>query len=197
MGIETDKYRLNNRYYFKYQTKELNGLSHLTGKAIIHFKKDFRASYLIGRKYEDLLFIKELRHQRMSVGDFPGYNTVRVSFGLLSVIVHQQIPSWKASLSNVSGIYLITETKKGMQYVGSAYGGEGLWQRWSTYIKSGHGYNKELKDLLKLKGKDYTKNFQFSILEICDLNASEESVIEREVHWKEVLKTRDFGLNKN
>ena len=66
MGIETNKYSLNNRYYFKYQTKELNGLSHLTGKAIIHFKKDFRASYLIGRKYEDLLYIKELRHQRKS-----------------------------------------------------------------------------------------------------------------------------------
>ncbi len=102
LGIETDKYRLNNRYYFKYQTKELNGLNHLTGRAIIHFKKDFRASYLIGCKYEDVLFIKELRQQRMSVGDFPGYNSIRISFGLLGVIFNQQIPSWKAALSNVS-----------------------------------------------------------------------------------------------
>jgi len=197
IGIETDKYRLNNKYYFKYQTKELKGLDHLTGKAIISFKKDFRASYLIGKKYEELLFIKELRGQRMSVADFPGYNSVRVPFGLLNVIVNQQIPSWKASLGNVSGIYLITDTKKGMQYVGSAYGGNGLWQRWSTYVKSGHGHNKELKVLLKNKGKDYSDNFQFSILEICDLNASEESIIQREIHWKEVLKTREFGLNKN
>ena len=197
LGIETDKYRLNNRYYFKYKTKELNGLDHLTGKAIIQFKKEFRASYLIGKKYENVLFIKEIREQRMSVGDFPGYNKVRLSFGLLNVIITQHIPTWKGALSNVSGVYLITDRKNGMQYVGSAYGGEGLWQRWSVYIKSGHGHNKELKVLLKSKGKDYYLNFQFSILEICDLNASEESIIEREVHWKEVLKTREFGLNKN
>ena len=57
--------------------------------------------------------------------------------------------------------------------------------------------SESLKSLLNAKGKDYALNFQFSILEICDLNASEDSIIGREVHWKEVLKTREFGLNKN
>ena len=54
-----------------------------------------------------------------------------------------------------------------------------------------------LKKLLNTKGKDYSQNFQFSILEVSDLNKNKESVIDREVHWKEVLKTREFGLNKN
>jgi hypothetical protein len=197
LGIENKKYREGNKYYFKYKTKELSSLEHLTGRAIINFKKNFRASYLIGKKYEDVLFIKELREKRMSVGDFPGYNSVRLSYNLLKVIINQQNPSWKCALSSVAGVYLITDTKKGMQYVGSAYGGDGLWQRWAIYAKSGHGHNKDFKALLKAKGKDYALNFQFSILEICDLNASEEYVIGREVHWKEVLKTREFGLNNN
>lgn len=42
IGIETDKYRLNNKYYFKYQTKELKGLDHLTGKAL---KKKLRMKF--------------------------------------------------------------------------------------------------------------------------------------------------------
>lgn len=197
LGVDNKTHRQGNKYYFKYRTKEISGLNHLTGRAIISFEKNFRASYLIGKKYEDDLFIKELREKRMSVGDFPGYNSVRISYNLLRVIIHQQNPSWKGALCNVAGVYVITDTKKGMQYVGSAYGGDGIWQRWYSYVKTGHGHNKDLKSLLNAKGKDYALNFQFSILEICDLNSSEDSIIGREVHWKEVLKTREFGLNKN
>ena len=60
-----------------------------------------------------------------------------------------------------------------------------------------HGGNKEIKALLKNKGYNYSSNFQFSILEICDLNASKDYIISRESHWKNVLLTRKFGLNKN
>ena len=197
LGIENEKYKREGKQFIKYKTKELNGLEHLTGRAIINFEKNFRASYLIGKKYEDKLYIKELKEKRMSVGDFPGYNSVRLLYNLLKVIINQDNPSWKGALSSVAGIYLITDINKGMHYVGSAYGGDGLWQRWANYVKNGHGHNKDLKSLINSKGKDYALNFQFSILEICDLNASEELVIKRENHWKEVLKSREFGLNKN
>ena len=197
LGLENKKIRQDGKFFFKYNTKIIKGLEHLTGRAIIHFEKNFRASYLIGSKYEDRLHVSELRELKMSVGDFPGYNSVRLSYNLLKLITSDQNPSWKGALSNVAGVYVITDTQKGGQYVGSAYGGEGLWQRWQEYAKSGHGKNKDLKALLKSKGKDYSNNFQFSILEICDLNASEEIVLNREIHWKEVLKTREFGLNKN
>ena len=56
-----------------------------------------------------------------------------------------------------------------------------------------HLTGKDLKVLLKTRWKDYALDFQSSILE----NASEESIIIRDVHWKEVLKTREFRLNKN
>lgn len=183
--------------YFIYNTKEIRGLEHLIGKAIVNFNKTFRASYLIGKKYGDELVLCELREQRMSVGEFPNYNAVAISFNMLGTIVRERNPSWKAALANVSGVYLITDTSDGRLYVGSAYGGLGFWQRWSEYVKTGHGGNKELSILLKSKGKSHRQFFQFSILETCDLRADAETVIARESHWKKVLTSREHGLNSN
>jgi len=92
---------------------------------------------------------------------------------------------------------VITDKTTGKQYVGSAYGGEELWQRWTVYASSGHGGAKELRALLRKKGVDYASNFQFSLLEVCGINANPEDVIARECHWKDVLMTREFGLNWN
>ncbi|GAG38250.1 unnamed protein product, partial [marine sediment metagenome] len=143
------------------------------------------------------LIVSEIRDQRMSVGDFPGYNAVLLSYRLLCTIVREDLPSWKSVLSNVSGVYIITDNKTGKHYIGSAYGGDGIWQRWVRYAENGHGGNKELKQLLKKRGKGYVQNFQLSILEICDLNASEDYVVSRESHWKDVVRSREFGYNKN
>tara|TARA_B110000116_G_scaffold255088_1_gene253138 strand:+ start:92 stop:922 length:831 start_codon:yes stop_codon:yes gene_type:complete len=197
LSLDKSEVKVGDRMFFKYNTQLVDGLEHLTGRAIIFFEKNFRASYLIGSKYENDLFISELREKEMNVGDFPGYNSVRLSYNILKLIINEKNSSWKGALSNVSGIYVITDTNTGKHYVGSAYGGEGLWQRWSEYSRTGHGNNKELKKILKSSEKEYASNFQFSILEICDLNGNEENVIDRESHWKEVLKTRDFGLNEN
>jgi hypothetical protein len=41
------KRREGKRTWFHYSTKELKGLEHLTGRAIVQFDKKFRASYLI------------------------------------------------------------------------------------------------------------------------------------------------------
>jgi len=195
LGVKQRKLRKKTRFY--YSTKELDGLDHLTGRAIIQFEKNFRASYLRGEKYADNLIVSEMRDQRMSVGDFPGYNAVLLSYRLLCTIIREDLPSWKSALSNVSGVYIITDNKSGKQYIGSAYGGKGIWQRWTSYAKNGHGGNKELKQLIKQKRKDYIQNFQLSILEVCDLNSSEEYVVSRETHWKDVMRTREFGYNSN
>jgi group I intron endonuclease len=133
----------------------------------------------------------------MSVEDFPGYNKVLITFRQLCIIIREEITSWKAALKSVSGIYIITDTKNGKVYIGSACGEQGLWQRWATYAKNGHGGNKDLKALLKKKGAGYPKNFQFSILEVTDLNANEEHIIERENHWKNLLMSREYGYNQN
>ena len=54
-----------------------------------------------------------------------------------------------------------------------------------------------MRALFKEKGIEYVYDLQWSILEVCDLNASEDHVLDREGHWKEVLRSREFGYNKN
>ena len=182
---------------FLYKTTEISGLDHLTGKAIISFNKKFRASYLRGENFGDQLAVSEIRRQRMTIGEFPGYKAVLLSFPMLRTVVREGNPSWKAALSSVAGVYVMADTQTGELYVGSAYGGDGIWQRWAAYAKNGHGGNKEIREIIKQEGDDYAANFQFSVLEVCDLNSSNDFVISRETHWKNVLLTREFGLNRN
>ncbi len=189
--------RVSNRPGFHYSLKPISGLEHLAGRTIIDFTKSFRASYLVGKKHEDRMIVLSMREERMSIADFPGFNSVRLSFEMLKSIIRQNNPSWRAALANVAGVYMIVDVSTGNQYVGSAYGGVGIWQRWSMYAKSGHGENKELRQLLRAKGDEYANNFQFSLLEVCDINANPDYIISRESHWKDVLLTRKFGLNRN
>lgn len=182
---------------FIYELTRLSGLEHLDGRTIVDFEKAFRQSYLVGPTHENNLIVNSIREERMSIADFPGFNAVRLSFDLLQAVIRQDNPSWRSALANIAGVYLITDTETGLQYVGSAYGGVGLWQRWSEYAKSGHGGNKELRQLLRTNGADYAKHFQFSLVEVCDINANPDYTISRESHWKDVLMTREFGLNAN
>ena len=59
----------------------------------------------------------------------------------------------------------------------------------------------ELRKLLEGANKDdpnyARKYFQFSILEICNLNMDDEYVLGRETHWKNALLSRSIGLNRN
>ena len=187
----------HNRAGFTYITEEVLGLDHLVGHAIVIFQKDFRASYLIGSKYEEKLEIAAIRNQRMTIGDFPGYKSTLLSMVKLRTVINECHPSWYSALSSVGGVYLITDNTTGMMYVGSAYGDEGIWSRWSNYANNGHGGNVELKQLLSKKSAVHAEQFQFSILEICDIDSAKESIIGRETYWKTVLRTREFGLNNN
>lgn len=183
--------------WFEYSTSEIPGVDHLTGRAIVVFNKNFRASYLNGERYVDQLIVKEIKAERQSIGDFPGYNKVCLPFRSLKTVVRQQLQTWRTALRNVAGVYLIADTTTGRQYVGSAYGDAGIWQRWCSYADNGHGGNKELRDLLKEEGETYAFNFLFTILEVIDVNASMEYVTDRECHWKDALLTRQYGYNCN
>ncbi len=182
---------------YRYYTKELKGLEDLAGKAVISFEKNFRNSYLVGENHIDLLLVKEIKPERQNFGDFPGFNLIALPYSSLKLIVNQELPSWKAALGNVAGIYLIADKKKGKQYVGSAYGKTGIWQRWCEYAKTGHGKNKELSNLISAHSIKYADYFVFTLLEVMDINTSKEFMISRENHWKDVLLTREFGYNNN
>ncbi len=182
---------------FKYATELLPGQADLIGRIIVRYKREYRASYIWGHKYGDELEVAEIRDSPLSIGLFPGYNNVRMSHAELSLLVSKEEPSWKAALSSVGGIYLITDTMVGKLYVGSACGEGGIWQRWRAYAETGHGNNTELRVLLTQQGTKYADNFQYSILEIADLQDSVEEICARECHWKNVLLSREFGYNAN
>jgi hypothetical protein len=115
----------------------------------------------------------------------------------LKIIVDQAISSWQGALRNIKGVYLIADKKTGKFYIGSATGGNGIWQRWVSYALNGHGGNHELIKLLESTTPDYKENFQYSILEIADFHTSDESIVKREIYWKNVLMSREHGYNSN
>jgi len=180
-----------------YDLIQLPGLGHLDGRAIVAFPKKFRATYLVGAKHRQSMIITAIREERMSIADFPGFNSVKITFDILKALYRQDNPSWRTALSSVAGVYAITDSTTGEIYIGSAYGGIGIWQRWEVYAATGHGNNKELRSILREKGEDHRHAFQFSLLEVLDINSGKDFVIGREGHWKDVFLTRQFGLNWN
>jgi GIY-YIG catalytic domain len=144
------------------------------------------------------LLVAELLEEPYQGEKFPGFDAICCSFGQLEPIFRRTKPDWKAALESVKGVYLITDTKNGKKYVGSAYGAGGIWQRWSCYIGTGHGWNDELTRMIKTWGIGYAReNFQLSLLEHYPARTNDDLVIQREQFWKQVLKTRDFGYNRN
>ena len=104
---------------------------------------------------------------------------------------------WIDKLSPVNGIYLILDKKTGSQYIGSAYGVNGIWGRWENYVNTkGHGGNKLLIELLD-KDENYISNLQWTIFETLPANLSKDRVILYETRYKDKLGTRAFGLNAN
>ena len=130
---------------------------------------------------------------------FPGYESIDLSFTELEALVQNDRPDWRSHLENVKGVYLITDTRTGKRYVGSAYGDQGIWSRWVSYAKSGHGGNAELRELISDQDLAYPRaNFRFALLEYSMARTSDETMRKREEFWKEVLLTRSkYGLNRN
>lgn len=179
--------------HFLYSTELLTHQSELIGRVIVRHQRT-RQSY-VWCKPEIELPIVEIRREKMTIADFPGYNAVVISHPSLQIITRQKIASWHAALANIKGVYLIVDSTTGKPYVGKASGSVGIWQRWCAYADNGHGGNVELKNVLKVKGSEHMTNFQYSILKIADTHASDEDILARESYWMNVLQSRKFGLN--
>ena len=99
--------------------------------------------------------------------------------------------SWRETLTQWRGIYYIHDAESNLGYVGSAYGTDNIWGRWSIYAANGHGGNRHLR------GRD-AQHFSFSILQVLNPDMAADDVIRIESSWKERLHTRHpEGLNDN
>jgi len=171
----------------------------LIGRMKLRMKSPGRSrSFKFENHYVNLI-VDEILPEPYSGEPFCGFDRVHLSFSELENIVISQRPDWKAALQYAKGIYLITDESNGKRYVGSAYGGAGLWSRWECYIGTGHGHNDELVKVIALNGLQHARqHFRFALIEHMLPNTPDEFVLERESHWKRVLLTRgDHGYNKN
>lgn len=148
--------------------------------------------------YDPIFKVQEILRERYSGRSFPGYENIDLSFAELDTLIRNDRPDWKVALASVKGVYLISDKNTDKRYVGVAYGDMGIWQRWHNYVDTGHGGNVELQELVRGNGIEYCrKYFQFALLEYRPAYTSDDVVRKREQWWKNVLGTRESGLNRN
>ncbi|MEU1551038.1 GIY-YIG nuclease family protein [Nocardia sp. NPDC005745] len=122
---------------------------------------------------------------------FPGFDRLVLDHAQLQAVMREhRYASWRTALSSVVGVYLVTDTRDGRQYVGKADGTESIRQRWSAYAANGHGGNVELRGL-------DPNSFRFSILRVFDPATPTRDIDAAEIHFKVALDTRRHGLNRN
>jgi len=147
--------------------------------------KDFAVDEIWGKK------------ENRTVKEFTDYDNVELSFLELKEVIEGHYPDYFGALSVVKGIYMIIDGNTGKQYIGSAYGEDGIWGRWSSYAQNFHGENYELKKLYSENGEKYFHKFKYIILQIVLTKMSDKEIIELETKYKSRFMTREFGLNAN
>jgi GIY-YIG catalytic domain len=187
--LELKKHKLPDSWFYdgmRYSLKKNNILDDMSERLVI----EWGAATVAWVQSKDKEVV-ELKGKK-SIGDFYSFDQVNLDFRNLEMLIQSPDTNftWVKALSSVNGVYLIKDKLSGKLYVGSAYGEQGIYGRWSTYAQNGHGGNKKLKPL-------DPKKFEFSILEIVPPTSSANEVIQRENRWKEKLGTRESGLNDN
>lgn len=192
-------FRVLTRHEDRYEVGLLDAGRGFIGRLKLHSPYRGRTTRVNFENHYEDFEVQEILREPYSGRQFPGYEDIDLSFEELETLVKNDRSDWKASLENIKGIYLISDTKTGKRYVGSAYGDQGIWSRWCSYVASGHGGNVELRALVSDPTLDYCRtNFRFALLENRSSRTPDEVVLYREAFWKRILVTRGAqGLNRN
>jgi hypothetical protein len=175
-----------------YEYESLPEYQKFCGRLIVKFKNESQTMIRLATSVIDDCEVAQILPDTFDNDIFPGYDNVKLSWHELSRVIKKE--GWKTALQNQKGVYLITDISNGKMYVGSAYGENMLLGRWQAYINTGHGGNMGLKGL----SKEYiSNNFEYSILDIFKATTDDQLIIKRESWWKNILKTREYGYNKN
>ena len=186
--------------HYLYRLRELPGQKDLIGRVVVRWdRKGARNSY---RWLESMgpITVESYSLAEIPFREFPGWDKPwSLRWNDLQAIEANNVRSWIEPLSNVNGVYLITDHCKascrGMQYVGIATGARGIWGRWASYALTGHGGNKKLRALLRSVGPEHARNFLYTILEQAPVTATVQTLAPREQHWMLVLGSKADGLN--
>lgn len=190
IGQVTKDLNLLNGVGYEYQG--LPEYEKYVGRLIVKFKNKAQTMIRNAKSVIDDCYVSQILPNTFDNDLFPGYEKVNISWDEMKRLLGKE--NWKTALENQKGVYLLTAVSTGRMYVGSAYGENMILGRWQTYVNTGHGGNEGLKRL----SFDYIKqNFKYSILDIYKSTTDDQIIIDRENWWKEVLRTRQFGYNKN
>lgn len=179
-----------------YDLEHLDGFEELEDRLVVDWGTGMRSwtQWLDPEKPKDVIELYPKGH----VLDFPGYSEVLLTFEeLVKMVTHPDANrTWHKAMSGVAGVYLIADGVTGEQYVGSAYGQDGILGRWKTYAQTPHGGNVLLKAILEAT-PNRVHGFRFSVLQTLPRTMTKGEVVRVETAWKEKLGTRAFGLNSN
>lgn len=175
-----------------YEYETLEKYKKFFGRVIVRYKN--KTQQMV-RKAESLINeieVYEVIDETFDDDGFPGYENIDLPWNELRRVIEKK--DWKTALENQKGVYLITDIHTGKRYVGSAYGENMLLGRWKNYVESGHGGNKDLKNL----SFEYIQNnFRYSLLEIYKSTIDDRVIIKREHFWMKILlsKNKAYGYN--
>lgn len=193
---------LNIRNGINYEGTELPEYSKYYGRIILSFHKTLQNPVVTKDTVWNQLEVLQILSSPFDGIDFPGYDSVNITFHELEAIITRHKRDWIKALENQKAIYLISDKSNGKLYLGSATGDNGmLLQRWSAYIANGHGGNIELRKITEDPSKGFSyvqENFSYAILENYNARVDKNFILKRESWWKSTLKTRvPFGYNMN
>ena len=200
---------VTHKEYNSANAERLHEYEPFLGRLVVEWKNLSQQFYYVKPEIINSIELKEiLPLPYLESGEsFPGYEAVSKTYRELRNIITKQ--DWCDALSNVYGVYVLTDESNGKQYVGSATGEQGVYGRWSTYLDDGYDKteendkdypNKGLKELVESDTIDYIKNnFRYSILECFPKNEfGKGKAREREQYWKKVLQSAyPNGYNYN
>ena len=192
-------FRVLQRHQDRYEVEQAKCGESFLGRLKLRSTYRERATRVNFENHNSSLEVQEILREPYSGRSFPGLEDINLSFEELETLVRNSNPGWMAALSSVKGIYLITDITTGKRYIGSAYGDQGIWSRWRSYVATGHGGNVELRALVSYPTLEYCrKAFRFTLLESRPALTSDDVILAREAFWKDILLSRgDFGLNRN
>jgi hypothetical protein len=171
----------------------------LIGRLRVRFWPAARVARPFLERYFHAIEVVEVSRESWSGRPFPGFDSINDSFQDLEEVVRRNRDDWRHPLENMKGVYVWNDHLTGKAYIGSGTAETGgLWSRLCSYISSGHGGNKWLRELVNAKGIDYLRqHFHYALLEYWPPRIDDAHVLARESYWKEVFGTRspEHGYN--
>ena len=191
-------FKVIERHVDRYEVKLTEVGGDFIGRLKIKYIHKVRATRTAMQPHYDDFEVKEILPESYTGLPFPGLEAINLSFEQLSACINHDRREWRTTLESIKGIYMVTDTKTGKRYVGAARGEGGVWSRWREYVKTGHGKNRKLRELLNGDKNYGRKHFRFALLEHRGINTPDKIMQVREDYWKDVLMTQGKrGLNIN